>query len=49
MVARFWLLLCDALERVGLFGSPLYNRCLQRAADATEWGQGADCGEGEPF
>jgi hypothetical protein len=27
----------------------LYWRALDRAADLTDWGEGADCGEGVPW
>jgi hypothetical protein len=41
---RFWLFAMDALAALprGL-GYPAWAWALQRAADATDWGEGADC------
>jgi hypothetical protein len=45
-----WLLVLDAIELLPRgFGSRAYLWALQRAANATDWGDGADCGEEEPF
>lgn len=50
---RFWLLVLDAIALVpGGFGSRAYDWALDRASDATDWGEGADCSGGsgeEPF
>jgi hypothetical protein len=47
---RFWLLVMDmiVLSPSG-FGSRPYSWALERASNATDWGEGADCGKGEPF
>ncbi len=34
----FWLFAMDVVARCGGFGSRLYNWCVMRAADATDWG-----------
>ena len=45
--ARFWLLVLDAICLVpGGFGSRPYCWALERASNATDWGGGADCGDG---
>lgn len=46
---RFWLFAMDALAFVGLFGSRAYLYAVGKASDATDWGEGAKCGEGRPF
>lgn len=46
---HFWLLTMDTLVALGLFGSRAYLYAVGKASDATDWGEGAVCGEGEPF
>lgn len=46
---RFWLLAMDVLSWLNLDFSRAYLYALRKASDATDWGEGADCGEGEPF
>jgi hypothetical protein len=40
---RFWLLVMDVIVLCGGFGSRAYGWTLQRASDATDWGDGEDC------
>ena len=49
MILKFWLLTLDVLAAIGLFGSRPYLWVVGKASDATDWGDGVDCGEGEPF
>jgi hypothetical protein len=42
---RFWLLVMDVIVLCGGFGSRAYGWVLQRASDATDWGDGEDCSE----
>lgn len=44
MRLRFWLFAHDVLFRMDLDDAATW--CLMRAADLTDWGDGADCGEG---
>jgi hypothetical protein len=49
---RFWLRMMDVARVLWGFGSRPYIWCLERASDATDWGDGADCSGGtgeEPF
>jgi hypothetical protein len=46
---QFWLFTMDALCWLGCAGGRLWTFALERASDATDWGEGADCGEGRPF
>lgn len=34
---RFWLLACNALDRVGLFGTRAWDFCIMRAAACVEY------------
>ena len=45
---RFWLLAMDVVEALHL-PRAAYYWTLRRASDATDWGEGAVLGEGEPF
>ena len=45
----FWLDVMDLLAWLGLAGSKLWLYALRKASDATDWGDGNRCGDGEPF
>jgi hypothetical protein len=49
MRLRLWLTVLDILSALGLFGSPLYLWAVGKASDATDWGDGVEHVEGEPF
>lgn len=44
---RFWFAVMDAADAIGWERAWFW--ALQRAADATDWGEGAKCGAEEPF
>ncbi len=44
---RFWMLAMDVAY--WLRADELYMYCVGKAGDATDWGEGAKRGDGEPF
>ncbi len=48
MRLRFWLLAMDAAFWLRL-PHAAYLWCVGKASDATDWGEGADCGDGVPW